>query len=63
VIDYETFARIRDCRDRQGLTITQIARALGLLVTQKPGRQSHDHFGFRLVRMAKSPSNPRPHHK
>jgi len=30
VIDYETFARIRDCRDRQGLTITQIARALGL---------------------------------
>jgi transposase-like protein len=30
VIDYETFARIRDCRDRQGLTITQIARTLGL---------------------------------
>ena len=24
MIDYETFARIRDCRDRQGLTITQI---------------------------------------
>jgi transcriptional regulator with XRE-family HTH domain len=30
VIDFETFARIHDCRDRQGLTITQIARTLGL---------------------------------
>jgi transposase len=30
VIDYETYARIRDCRDRQGLTITQIARTLGV---------------------------------
>jgi len=30
VIDYETYARIRDCRDRQGLTITQIASTLGL---------------------------------
>lgn len=30
MIDYETFARIHDCRDRQGLTITQIARALGV---------------------------------
>ncbi|MBO0836645.1 MAG: IS21 family transposase [Actinobacteria bacterium] len=30
MIDYETFAKIRDCRDRQGLTITQIARTLGL---------------------------------
>src|SRR5262249_23459203 len=30
VIDYETYARIHDCRDRQGLTITQIARALGV---------------------------------
>ena len=30
VIDYETFAKIHDCRDRQGLTATQIARALGL---------------------------------
>ena len=30
MIDYETFARIHDCRDRQGLTIVQIARALGL---------------------------------
>ena len=26
VIDYETFARIRDCRDRQGPTIAQIAQ-------------------------------------
>ena len=30
MIDYETYARIHDCRDRQGLTITQIARALGV---------------------------------
>jgi hypothetical protein len=27
VINYETFARIHDCRDRQGLTIAQTARA------------------------------------
>jgi transposase len=30
VIDYETFAKIRDCRDRQGLTIAQTARVLGI---------------------------------
>jgi transposase len=30
VIDYETFCKIRDCHDRQGLTITQIARTLSL---------------------------------
>jgi len=30
VIDYETFAKIHDCHDRQGLTIMQTARALGL---------------------------------
>ena len=30
MIDYETYSRIRDYRDRQGLTITQIARTLGL---------------------------------
>jgi hypothetical protein len=30
VIDYETFAKIHDCRKRQGLTIVQTARALGL---------------------------------
>ncbi len=30
MIDYETFSRIHDCRNRQGLTITQTARALGL---------------------------------
>ena len=30
VIDYETFAKIRDCHDRQGLTIAQTARTLGL---------------------------------
>jgi transposase len=30
VIDHETFCRIHDCHDRQGLTIQQTARALGL---------------------------------
>src|SRR5208282_2110176 len=30
VIDYETFCKIHDCHDRQGLTIAQTARALGL---------------------------------
>ena len=30
MIDYETFAKIHDCHDRQGLTIAQTARALGL---------------------------------
>jgi transposase len=30
VIDYETFCKIHDCHDRQGLTITQTARTLGL---------------------------------
>jgi len=30
VIDYETYCKIRDCHDRQGLTVVQIARALAL---------------------------------
>src|SRR5580704_17881741 len=30
VIDYETFSKVHDCHDRQGLTIAQTARALGL---------------------------------
>jgi transposase len=30
VIDYETFCKIRDCHDRQGLTIVQTARVLAL---------------------------------
>ncbi len=30
MIDYETFAKIHDCHDRQCLTIAQTARALGL---------------------------------
>jgi transposase len=30
VIDYETFCKIRDCHDRQGLTVVQIAKALAL---------------------------------
>lgn len=30
MIDYETFAKIHDCHDRQGLMIAQAARALGL---------------------------------
>ena len=30
MIDYETFSKIHDCHDRQGLTIAQTARVLGL---------------------------------
>ena len=30
MIDYETYAKIHDCHDRQGLTIAQTARVLGL---------------------------------
>ena len=30
MIDSKTFAKIHDCHDRQGLTIAQTARALGL---------------------------------
>jgi transposase len=30
VIDYETFCKIHDCHHRQGLTIAQTARSLGL---------------------------------
>lgn len=30
MIDYETFCKIHDCHDRQGLTVAQTARALGL---------------------------------
>ena len=30
MIDYETFCKIHDCHDRQGLTIAQTARFLGL---------------------------------
>ncbi|NNM60689.1 MAG: helix-turn-helix transcriptional regulator, partial [Steroidobacteraceae bacterium] len=30
MIDYEMYCKIRDHRDRQGLTITQTAQALGL---------------------------------
>jgi transposase len=30
MLDYETYCKIRDCHERQHLTITQTARALGL---------------------------------
>ena len=30
MIDYETFCKIHDCHDRQGLTIAQTGRLLGL---------------------------------
>ena len=35
-IDYETFCKIRDCRDRQRLTITQTARAITRLLDSHP---------------------------
>lgn len=30
MISYETYSKIHDCRQRQGLTVAQIARTLGL---------------------------------
>ncbi len=30
MIDYETYCKIKDCHERQQLTIAQTARALGL---------------------------------
>ena len=30
MIDYETYCKIKDCHERQGLTLAQTARALGL---------------------------------
>ena len=46
MIDYETYARIRDCRDRQGLTITQIASTLGRfdLAYLDPPYNQHRYF-------------------
>ena len=31
MISYETWCQLRDCRDRQHMTLTQIAKALHLL--------------------------------
>ena len=30
MIDYELYCKIKDCHERQGLTVAQTARALGL---------------------------------
>ena len=69
VIDYETFSKIHDCRDRQGQTIAQIARALSLdrrtVATwaarsrfeprrSRPRRSVLDPFKLRIMRMLDS---------
>jgi transposase-like protein len=66
MIDYETYCQIRDCHERQQLTLAQTARALGLHVqtvakwairTQYRARQSVprssrlDPFKARIVRL------------
>lgn len=66
MIDYETYCKIKDCHERQGLTIAQSARALGLhaQTVAKWVRRSHyqarhsmprtsrlDPFKARIVRL------------
>jgi transposase len=69
VIDYETYCKIRDCHERQQLTIAQTAQALGLhaqtvakwvrrtqyRARQAPPRSSRlDPFKARIVRLLES---------
>ena len=69
MIDYETYCKIRDCHERQQLTIAQTARALGLhaqtvakwvrrtqyRARQAPSRSSRlDPFKARIVRLLES---------
>ena len=66
MIDYEMYCKIKDCHERQGLTIAQTARALGLhaQTVAKWVRRSHyqarhsvprasrlDPFKARIVRL------------
>jgi transcriptional regulator with XRE-family HTH domain len=53
VIDYETFCRIHDCHHRQGLTIAQTARSLGL-------HRSTVAIWLARARFARRRSQPRP---
>jgi transposase len=53
VIDYETFCKIHDCHHRQGLTIAQTARSLGL-------HRSTVATWLARARFAQRRSQPRP---
>ncbi|HXW31400.1 MAG TPA: IS21 family transposase [Xanthobacteraceae bacterium] len=53
MIDYETFCRIHDCHHRQGLTIAQTARSLGL-------HRSTVAIWLARARFARRRSQPRP---
>ena len=52
MIDYETFSKIHDCHDRQGLTIAQTARALGLDPRTVARWLAHSRFEPRRSRRA-----------
>src|SRR6202035_5307114 len=58
VIDYETFAKIHDCHDRQGLTIAQTARTLGLDPKTVSTRGARSVFGPRRGRPRGSVLDP-----
>jgi len=58
VIDYETFCKIHDCHDRQGLTIAQTAGALGLHPKTVATWVARPHFGPRRSRPRGSVLDP-----
>jgi hypothetical protein len=58
VADYETFCKIHDCRDRQRLTITQTARALGLDPRTVAGWTARSRFESRRSRPRGSVLDP-----
>jgi transposase len=49
VIDYETFCKIRDCRERQRLTVAQTARALHLHPRTVAKWSARSHFERRRL--------------
>ena len=58
MIDYETFCKIHDCHDRQGLTIAQTAGALGLHPKTVATWVARPHFGPRRSRPRGSVLDP-----
>ena len=58
MINYETFSKIHDCHDRQGLTIAQTAGALGLHPKTVATWVARPHFGPRRSRPRGSVLDP-----
>jgi transposase len=58
VIDYEMFCKIHDCHDRQGLTIVQTARTLGLHPQTVATWAARPHFEPRRSRPRESVLDP-----